>query len=214
MRQSVIKTIVAIKLIYIIKYLNSMFDKLYNKKSMSKDNIKETSTNSKNEKKDKPKKRRSPFFKYKQEIEEKKEEIKELEDKYLRLFAEFENYKKRVRKENANLISTASENVISVLLPVLDDFERAKLMAEDENTEETFSEGISLVYDKLFSVLKAKGLNSQESTGLPFDSEIHEAIAEIPAPEESKKGIIIDTVEKGYKLYDKIIRYPKVVVGK
>ena len=162
----------------------------------------------------KNKKKKSPISKYKEIIKEKDEQIKELEDKYLRLFAEFENFKKRMRKENLNLISTASEEVMKAILPVLDDFDRAKLMAEDENSPENFSEGVHLVYDKLFSVLKSKGLIPEDSTGEDFDSEKHEAIAEIPVPDESKKGKIIDTVEKGYRLNDKIIRYPKVVVGK
>jgi len=166
------------------------------------------------DKKGKDKKRKSPFFKYKETIKEKDEQIKELEDKYLRLFAEFENFKKRMRKENLNLISTASEEVMKAILPVLDDFDRAKLMSDDENSPENFTEGVQLVYDKLFSVLKSKGLMPDESTGDEFDAEKHEAIAEIPVPDESQKGKVIDTVEKGYKLNDKIIRYPKVVVGK
>ncbi len=164
--------------------------------------------------KEKEKKRKSPFFKYKETIKEKDEQIKELEDKYLRLFAEFENFKKRMRKENLNLISTASEEVMKAILPVLDDFDRAKLMHEDENSPENFTEGVKLVYDKLFSVLASKGLVAEDSTGEEFDSEKHEAIAEIPVTDEAQKGKIIDTVEKGYKLKDKIIRYPKVVVGK
>ena len=166
------------------------------------------------DKKGKDKKRKSPFFKYKETIKEKDEQIKELEDKYLRLFAEFENFKKRMRKDNLNLISTASEEVMKAILPVLDDFDRAKLMSDDENSPENFTEGVQLVYDKLFSILKSKGLMPEESTGDEFDAEKHEAIAEIPAPDESQKGKVIDTVEKGYKLNDKIIRYPKVVVGK
>jgi len=166
------------------------------------------------DKKTKTKKRRSPFFKYKEEIKEKDEQIKELEDKYLRLFAEFENFKKRMRKENENLISTASENVMKAILPVLDDFDRAKKMADDEESTEQFSEGVNLVYEKLFSVLQAKGLTFEDSTGLDFDAESHEAIAEIPVQDDLQKGKIIDTVEKGYKLNSKIIRYPKVVVGK
>lgn len=166
------------------------------------------------EKEKEKKKRKSPFFKYKQTIKEKEEQIKELEDKYLRLFAEFENFKKRMRKENEILISTASEGVMKSILPVLDDFDRAKSMSEDDNSTEQFSEGVTLVYDKLFSVLKAKGLTAEESNGIDFDPEVHEAIAEIPVTDEAQKGKIIDTVEKGYKLNDKIIRYPKVVVGK
>ncbi len=178
---------------------------------MKEENKKENKKDKGSEKKSK---RKSPFFKYKSEIKEKDEKIKELEDKYIRLFAEFENYKKRVRKETASLISTASEGVMNSLLPVLDDFERAKIAADDENSTETFSEGVSLVYDKLFSSLRSKGLKYMDCIGEKFDSEKHEAIAEIPAPEDDMKGKILDVVEKGYTLNDKIIRYPKVVVGK
>ena len=164
--------------------------------------------------KEKTKKRKSPFFKYKNEIKEQKEQIIELEDKYIRLFAEFENYKKRVRKENANLISTASESLMTSILPVLDDFDRAKKMADDETSPESFSEGVTLVYDKIFSILNQRGLKSEDCMNLEFNSEQHEAIAEIPIQDESQKGKIVDVVEKGYKLHEKIIRYPKVVVGK
>jgi molecular chaperone GrpE len=142
-----------------------------------------------------------------------KEEVAELKDKYIRLLAEFENFRKRTVREKMDLISTAAENTITALLPVLDDFDRAKKSADDENTNEVFSEGVSLVYEKLYSILKSNGLGEIESTGLPFDVEEHEAITEIPAPDDSLKGKVVDTVEKGYKLNDKIIRHAKVVVG-
>ncbi len=158
-------------------------------------------------------KRKSPVTKYKEQLEEKNQEIKELEDKYLRLFAEFENYKKRVRKEKEDLIATASENVLNAILPVLDDFDRAKKLSDDENSPEHFTEGVELVYDKLFSILKNKGLEKMDSLGKDFDPELHEAVAEVPV-EEDKKGMIIDVIENGYTLNGKIIRYPKVVVGK
>ena len=168
----------------------------------------------KKEKSVKPVKRRITSSGTKKQLEETKSELKEIEDKYLRLFAEFENYKKRVRKENEVLISTASENVMKALLPVLDDFDRAKKVSDDENTEEKFSEGVSLVYEKLLSTLRLLGLEKTECTNSDFNPEEHEAIAELPAGDESMKNKIIDTVEKGYKLNSKIIRYPKVVVGK
>jgi len=167
-----------------------------------------------NNKKDKAKKKKSSLTKYKKQLEEKEKEIQELKDKYLRLMAEFENYKKRVVKEKEELRNTGSENVMLALLPVLDDFDRAKAMAEDPNTQESFSEGVQLVYDKLFSALKSQGLEKYDSTGEEFNPEEHEAIAEIPVENEEHKGKIIDTVEKGYKLKGKIIRYPKGVVGK
>ena len=139
-------------------------------------------------------------------IERERDEIK---DKYLRLFAEFDNYKRRSSRERLDTLKTASSDIIRELLPVLDDFDRAKNL-----TEEGLPEGIQLIYDKLFSNLSKKGLNAVDSTGEAFDAEVHEAIVQIPAPTEEMKGKVIDTVEKGYALNDKIIRYAKVVVGK
>lgn len=152
--------------------------------------------------------------KLKKELEEKTQELAELKDKYLRLFAEFDNFKKRTVKEKLELMSTASQDIMAHLLPVLDDFDRAKQSADDENTQEVFSEGVSLVYEKLYSLLKSKGLDAMVTTGEVFDPELHDAITEIPAPTEDMKGKIVDTIEKGYKLKDKIIRHAKVVVGK
>ena len=149
-----------------------------------------------------------------QEIEELKLHVEESKDKYLRLFAEFENYKKRNTKERLDMMLTAGQETMKVILPVLDDFDRAKISAEDENTTEQLSEGVLMVYNKLYSVLENKGLRAMESTGEKFDPELHEAISEIPAASEDQKGIIIDTVERGFYLNDKIIRFAKVVVGK
>jgi molecular chaperone GrpE len=148
------------------------------------------------------------------EIEELRIQVNEGKDKYLRLFAEFENFKKRNIKERLDLMKTAAQGTIKDILPVLDDFDRAKAMAEDDNNSETISEGILMVYDKLYKVLAAKGLTPMESTGTQFDPELHEAISEVPAASEEQKGVIIDTVERGYYLSDKIIRFAKVVVGK
>lgn len=148
------------------------------------------------------------------EIETLKQENKEIKDKYLRLYAEFDNYKKRTIKEKVDLMRTAAADTIKALLPVLDDFDRAKKNADDEHTQETFSEGVTLVYNKLYSTLKNKGLQPMESTGMPFDPELHEAVTEIPAPTEDMKGKVVDTIEKGYHLNDAIIRHAKVVVGK
>ncbi len=141
------------------------------------------------------------------------QQLAEAKDKYLRLFAEFDNYKKRTLKEKLDLIRTAAQDTVSSLLPVLDDFNRAK-KASEESDNENFSEGVSLVYQKLNNTLQARGLQAMESTGEIFDPERHEAITEIPAPTEDMVGRVIDTVESGYLLKDKIIRYAKVVVGK
>jgi molecular chaperone GrpE len=138
----------------------------------------------------------------------------ELKDKYIRLIAEFDNFKKRSIKERFDLMKTAAQDTIIALLPVIDDFERAKKVADDENTQEVFSEGVNLVYNKLKNALANKGLKVMETINQPFDPDMHEALTEIPAPSEDMKGKIIETIENGYILNDKIIRYAKVVVGK
>ena len=148
------------------------------------------------------------------QIEKMKQENSELKDKYLRLFAEFDNYKKRTVKEKLDMMKTASASTMQALLPVLDDFDRAKKNAEDDKTTEVFSEGVNLVYQKLYGTLKTKGLKPMDSNGQVFDPELHEAITEIPAPTDDLKGKIVDTVERGYFLNDKIIRHAKVVVGR
>ncbi len=146
------------------------------------------------------------------EVDILKAQVAEQKDKFLRLFAEFDNFKKRAVKEKIDMLSTASRETITAMLPVLDDFDRAKKNADDENSEEPFSEGVNLVYNKLYNVLKQKGLQEMETTGSDFDPEKHEAITEIP--NEEMKGKVVDTIEKGYLLNDKIIRHAKVVVGK
>ena len=139
--------------------------------------------------------------------------VKEEKDKFLRLFAEFENYKRRTAKERIELFSTASEEVMVSLLPVLDDFERASSEIEKSKDNEIFN-GIILIKNKLFDSLKSKGLSEIEiKKGDDFNADIHEAITQIPAPNKKMKGKIIDIIEKGYKLGEKIIRYPKVVIG-
>lgn len=143
----------------------------------------------------------------------KESEISELKDKYLRLFAEFDNYKKRTARERLDLIRTASEDLVSRLLPVLDDFERARKNAEDPTSSETFSDGVALVYHKLHQVLETKGLRAMDTEQREFDPELHEAITKIPVSDEALKGKIIDFIEKGYYLNDKIIRHGKVVIG-
>ena len=135
-------------------------------------------------------------------------------DKYLRLFAEFENFKKRTTKERIELFKTAGQEVVSSLLPILDDLERAISQFDKQDTLEEI-QGFVLINNKLNGILKSSGLEiSTVNIGDVFDAEIHEAITQIPASEEAQKGKIIDVVEKGYQLGEKIIRYPKVVVGK
>ncbi|WP_291965006.1 nucleotide exchange factor GrpE [Maribacter sp.] len=141
------------------------------------------------------------------------EELAKEKDKFLRLFAEFENYKRRTSKERMELFKTAGQEVIVSLLPVLDDFDRAmKELAKSEDTE--VFKGVELINVKLRETLKSKGLELVEANaGDVFDAEIHEAITQIPAPDKKMKGKIIDVIEKGFKLGDRIIRHPKVVVG-
>jgi molecular chaperone GrpE len=140
--------------------------------------------------------------------------INELKDKYLRLFAEFENFRKRTARETLENRKVASADTLAALLPVLDDFDRAKKNADDPSSPEQFSEGIELVYHKLIHTLQQKGLKKMDTFEVSFNPELHEAITEIPVQDDSLKGKIIDTVEPGYYLNDKILRYAKVVVGK
>ena len=139
--------------------------------------------------------------------------VNELRDKHLRLLAEFDNYKKRTMRERLDLMNSASKDVMVSLLPILDDFDRAKKSADDPSNAEVLSDGVTLVYNRLNNVLQNMGLKAMTSTGEPFDVEMHEAITEIPVPDENMKGKVIDTLEKGYMLNDKIIRHAKVVVG-
>ncbi|HVD99183.1 MAG TPA: nucleotide exchange factor GrpE [Cytophagaceae bacterium] len=142
-----------------------------------------------------------------------KNEVAELKDKYLRLYSEFDNFRKRTSKEKIDLAKTASEDVIKSLLPILDDFERAIKAIGDDEGSKFAKEGIEIIYHKLFKTLESKGLKTMVAVGQPFDVELHEAITQIPAPSEDLKGKIIDEVEKGYYLNDKVIRFAKVVTG-
>lgn len=134
-------------------------------------------------------------------------------DNYLRLFSEFDNFRKRTIKERSDLLKSASSDVLKSLLPVLDDMERALNAAENNQDIAALRTGVELIYQKFRNTLQEKGLSEMQATGVAFDPELHEAITHIPAPSDDLKGKIIDVVEKGYTLNDKIIRYPKVVVG-
>jgi molecular chaperone GrpE len=150
----------------------------------------------------------------KSQIEELNISVKEEKDKFLRLFAEFENYKKRTSKERLELYKTASQELMTALLPVIDDMDRASLEFS-KSKEKGLVEGFSLIKNKTSEILKSQGLIIIEvKKGDEFDAEIHEAITQIPAQEKKMKGKVIDIIEFGYKLGEKIIRYPKVVVGK
>ena len=171
------------------------------KPSKSKAKERKSSTEKKSSKADTSKK-----------LKELSENLNQEKDKYLRLFAEFENFKKRTARERIELFKTAGQEVITAILPILDDFERAIDQSPKEHEE--LIKGFLLIKNKLTDVLKSNGLNVTETNvGDTFDAEIHEAITLIPATDESQKGKIIDITEKGYQLGDKIIRFPKVVVG-
>jgi molecular chaperone GrpE len=148
-------------------------------------------------------------------IEEKlKAEVLEMKDKYLRLMAEFDNFKRRTAKEKEELRQTAGKEIVQSLLVVLDDMDRASKQMETASNTESILEGINLVFSKLRSVLQQKGLRKMESLNTPFDADLHDAITEIPVPDEAQKGTIMDEIEPGYYLNEKLIRHAKVVVGK
>jgi molecular chaperone GrpE len=140
-------------------------------------------------------------------------ELADLKDKYLRQAAEFENYKRRTTKERMDLYKTANQELMVALLPVLDDFERARAATRDTQDADAVRESIEIIYNKLNKTLQQKGLTVMESQGGAFDPELHEAITQIPAPSEDLKGKIVDTVEQGYYLGEKVIRHAKVVLG-
>jgi molecular chaperone GrpE len=139
--------------------------------------------------------------------------IAELNDKYLRLYSEFDNYRKRMIKEKADIIRSAGEDVFKVFIPTIDDFERAIKANETVTDVEPIKEGMKLIYNKMISTSKSKGLEQMSLMGQPFDADVMEAIAHIPAPSDDLKGKVVDDVEKGYKLGEKVIRFAKVVVG-
>jgi molecular chaperone GrpE len=148
------------------------------------------------------------------EAEKLKEELAQAKDKYLRLVAEFDNFRRRNAKERVDLIQTAGKDIVQSLLVVLDDTDRAAKQMETSEDLPLIKEGVNLVFNKLRNILQQKGLKKMTSIGQPFDPDMHEAITEIPAPAEEMIGKVIDEVEPGYYLNDKLIRHAKVIVGK
>lgn len=140
-------------------------------------------------------------------------ELTELKDKYLRLYADFENFRRRTAKEKLELIGNANEGLLQALIPVVDDFERAMQSMEKADDVAAVKEGVTLIYNKLFKTLENKGLKPMVSKGEPFNADLHESVTQFPAPSEDMKGKVIDEVEKGYYLNDKVIRFAKVIVG-
>ena len=146
------------------------------------------------------------------QLDELKEKYDELNDKYLRLFSEFDNYRKRTAKEKIELSKTASESIMVDLLPILDDFERAIQTMENKETDANY-EGVVLIYNKLKRALEQKGLEEINAKDAVFDTDEHEALTNVPVTDESQKGKVLDVIQKGYKLNGKVIRYARVVVG-
>lgn len=181
-------------------------EELNNSEDMSAENLNDViEDKKKNEKKSKNSE--------KDKVQELGEKLAELNDKYLRLYSEFENYRKRTNQEKADLIKYGSEDTIKAILPIVDDYERA-LQAFGENDDNAaLKEGVVLIYNKLMSTLQQKGLKAIEAKGEKFDENLHEAVAQFPASDEEQKGKVIDEVVKGYYLNDKVIRYSKVVVA-
>ena len=147
------------------------------------------------------------------EIEELKAQLEEQKDRYLRLSAEFDNYRKRTLKERSDMLKTANGDTLSGMLPVLDDLERAMQSMEKATDVAAVREGVVLIYNKLQEFLKNKGIVEIDAMNQVFDTDLHEAITKIPAPTEDLKGKVVDVIQKGYKIDTKVIRYAKVVVG-
>ncbi len=146
-------------------------------------------------------------------FDELQERYDQLNDKYLRLYSDFENFRKRTARERLDLMKSGGEDVFKLLLPIIDDFERARTNMETAKDVPSVKEGVELIYHKLVKELEAKGLKPMNAKGEVFDSEYHEAITQIPAPEKKMKGKVVDEIEKGYFLNEKVIRFAKVVVG-
>lgn len=146
-------------------------------------------------------------------LDELQSKYDELNNKYLRLYSDFDNFRKRKAKEFSEIVMTASKDLVVDLLPVLDDFERAIQAMNEHNADEESVKGVELIYNKLYNLLKQKGLTPMDSMGKEFDTDWHEAITNIPAPSKDLKGKVVDVIQKGYLLNDTIIRYAKVVVG-
>lgn len=156
------------------------------------------------------KKRHDRHSEHDHKVQEMGEKLAEMNDKYVRLYSEYENYRKRTNTEKADLIINGSKDMIKAILPVVDDMERAlTAMADGESAKE----GVQLIYNKLMNILSQKGLKPMEAKGTKFDENLHEAVTQFPAADEGQKGTVVDVVEKGYFLNDKVLRYAKVVVA-
>jgi molecular chaperone GrpE len=145
-----------------------------------------------------------------QKVQELGQKLIEANDKYVRIYSEYENYRKRTTMEKADLILNGAKDTIKAILPVVDDFERALAHIADDDASK---EGVQLIYNKMMKVLEQRGLKPMEAKGQKFDENLHEAVTQFPAADESQKGMVVDVIEKGYYLNDKVLRYAKVVVA-
>lgn len=184
----------------------------HDKGTPEKDSSKEVKKETKKEEKE-LKKEKSKIEELEKQVKELSEKVAKEKDDYIRLMAEFDNFRRRTSQEKLDLVSVASEDTIKGLLPVLDDCERAIAALKDSTDSAAAKEGTKLIYGKLTAYLKSKGLAPIEAMDKPFDTDVHEAVAQMPVQEEEKKGKIFDVVQTGYTLNGKVIRFAKVVVG-
>ena len=184
-------------------------DKIQQEKTVDENTNTEKTTNEKEVKKTKKNKKDSSAEK----IEELEQTIAQKNDQLLRLQAEFDNFRKRTLKEKMELIKTAGEGIMLNILPVVDDFERALKSMEEAKDSESVKEGLLLIHKRFIDFIKQNGIKEIDATGQDFDTDVHEAITKIPAPSEDQKGKIVDVIQKGYLLNDKVIRFAKVVIG-
>ena len=180
---------------------------------VNEDQLTDENQNEKVTEESKPEKKSKKKLSKTEQIQELQYQLAELNDKYLRLFSEFDNYRKRMNKQMGEVIKTASKQLIEDLLPVLDDFDRSIQALKEHNSSTEALEGVELIYNKFFNILKSKGLEPMDSKGKDFDTDYHDAITQTPAPTEELKGKVVDVIEKGYLLNGTIIRHAKVVVG-
>ena len=181
-----------------------------NEKEVVTESEKHTDSEKKECRKDK---RKDKCAELEKQVSDLNEKIAKEKDDYVRLMAEFDNYRRRTAQEKLELVNTASEGTIKGLLPILDDFERAMKALEESSDSEAAKEGTTLIYNKLMGYLRTKGLNVIEAAGKEFDTDLHEAVAQFPVEDEEKKGKVFDVAQTGYTLNGKVIRFAKVVVG-
>lgn len=192
---------------------NTENEEIDSDKSADKETIKDDKKKSKKSIFTKSKKDKADEPEAKSELELANEKIAEINDKYLRLYSEFDNYRKRTIKEKSDIYKTAGEDVIVSIISIIDDFERALANIEDNDDNKAHREGLELIANKFIKILEQKNVKEIKAIGEKFDTDIHEAITNIPAPSDDMKGKVIDAVEKGYTMNDKVIRFAKVVVG-